>query len=350
MAKKAAYGAAALIGLAVIVYSAIWWISADRLRDDLDGWAADMRGRGWTVSYDRVRIEGYPASLAAIVEAPSIGAPEGIGGWRWQGPRMAAKARPWKPGRIVLDGAGIHRFRSAGADAEPIRVAMGDAFGLVLRLADARATKIVLKLADIEIGAPGRALPRRLGEAEATIHLPERPGRVEEGRGPEPPGPTIAASFRDIELDRGDSAADGRTIEEVALAAKLIGPLPRDTTARSLAVWRDGGGTIEIGELSLRWQEAKGKGSGTVALDRDLQPLAALTIRIDGYAGLVRSLVARGWLKRRDAGAIQLGLDLFARASTGQPGTVALPLTFQNRRVFLGPISVMRLPRIEWGD
>ena len=349
MARKAVYGTAALVGLLVIAYSAIWWSSAERFRGELDGWAADMRGRGWTVSYDRVRIEGYPASIAATVEAPSIGAPEGAGGWRWQGPRVTAKARPWNPGRIVLDGAGIHRFRTGGADADPVRIAAGDAFGLILRLTDARATKVVLRLSDIEIDAPGRSLPRGLGEAEAAISLPDGTARVEDGRGPEPPGPSIEASLRVIEFDRGDSATRGGAIEEASLTARLIGPFPRDATAQSLAVWRDGGGTIEIGELSLRWQKVNGKGSGTVALDRDLQPLAALTIRIEGYADLVRSLVDRGWLKRRDAGAIQLGLDLFARAGTEQPGAVAVPLTFQNRRVFLGPISVMRLPRIEWG-
>ncbi len=349
MAKKAVYGTAALIGLVAVAYSAVWWSSAKRFRGEIAGWATDMRGRGWTVSYDGVRIEGYPASLTAIVEAPSIGAPEGAGGWRWQGPRMAAKVRPWNPGRIALDGAGIHRFRTEGADAEPIRIAAGDAFGLILRLTDARATKVVLKLSDIEIEAPGRALPRRLKEAEAAIRLLDRPARVEDGRGPEPPGLSIAASLREIEFGRGASTARGGTIEEASLTAKLIGPFPRDATAQSLAVWRDGGGTLEIGSLSLRWQQANGKGSGTVALDRDLQPLAALTIRIEGYAGLVRSLVDRGWLKRRDAGAIQLGLDLIARAGTGQPGTIAMPLTIQNRRLSFGPISVTQLPRIEWG-
>ena len=349
MAKKAVYGAAALIGIAAVAYSAVWWSSAERFRGEIDGWAADMRGRGWTVSYDRVRIEGYPASLTAIVEAPSIGAPAGAGGWHWQGPRMTAKVRPWNPGRIALDGGGIHRFQTEGADSEPVRIAAGDAFGLILRLTDAQATKIVLKLSDIEIDAPGRILPRRLKEAEAAIRLPDRPARVEDGRGPEPPGPSIAASLRDIEFGRGAPAARGGTIEEASLTAKLIGPFPRDATAQSLAVWRDGGGTLEIGALSLRWQKANGNGSGTVALDRDLQPLAALTIRIEGYADLVRSLVDRGWLKRRDAGAIQLGLDLIARAGTGRPGTIATPLTIQNRRLSFGPISVTQLPRIEWG-
>ncbi|MDE0333993.1 MAG: DUF2125 domain-containing protein [Defluviicoccus sp.] len=349
MARRAVYGTAALIGLAAVVYSAAWWVAADRFRGELDGWAADMRGRGWSVSYDLARIEGYPASLTAVVEVPSIGAPEKAGGWRWRGPRMTAKVQPWNFGRIALDGAGDHRFQAGGADEDPVRVAMGNAFGLVLRLADAEATKIVLRLGDIAIDAPGGTLPRRVEDAEATVLLPDRPGRADAGRGPEPAGPTVTLGLRDVDFGEAASGGRLRAIDEASLTAKLIGPLPRGATATSLAVWRDGGGTLEIGEVSLRSGKTKGKGSGTVALDRNLQPLAALSIRVEGYADLVRSLVAHGWLTGRDAGAIRLGLDLFARASTGQPGTVALPITVQNRRLFLGPISAMRLPPIEWG-
>ena len=77
MAKKAALGAAALIGLAAIVYCAIWWTSAEWLRGELDGWAADMRGRGWT-SRTRMRIE---ASRFAYRDRrrTSIAAPETSG-------------------------------------------------------------------------------------------------------------------------------------------------------------------------------------------------------------------------------------------------------------------------------
>ena len=264
MAKKAALGAAALIGLAAIVYCAIWWTSAEWLRGELDGWAADMRGRGWTVSYERMRIEGFPASLTAIVDAPSIAAPETSGGWSWQGPQIAAKVRPWNTGRIEFQGAGVHRIRTAGAGREPIRVTAGSAFGLILRLAEARATKIALGLGNVAIDAPGHALPRKFKEADATILVPERPGRADEGRGPEPPGPTIAVSLGEIEFGGTQSDAHGRAIEEASLTAKLIGPPPRDARAGSLAVWRDGGGTVEIGEISIVWQKANGKGSGTV--------------------------------------------------------------------------------------
>ncbi len=349
MAKKAAYGAAALIGLAAIVYSAIWWISADRLRGELDGRAADMRANGWSVSYERVRIDGYPVSVTATVDAPSVAAPRSAGGWSWRGPRVTATMRPWNPDRIVLDGAGIHRLRVTGKDPASMRVTAGSTFGLVLFLAEAQATKIVLKLEDVAIDGTVEPLPRKIEAAEATISLPEHPGRADLGRGPEPPGPTIALRLVGIDFSDAEATGRGLGIEEASLTAKLIGPTPRETTARALAVWRDGGGTLEIADASLRSQGTTAKGSGTVALDRDLQPLAALSIRIEGYGKLLRTLVAQGWMKKGDAGAIRLGLDLVARASSGRKGTIAMPLTIQDRRLSFGPISVTQLPRIDWG-
>lgn len=350
MSRKAAYGAAALIGLAAIVYSAIWWISADRLRGELDGWAADMRANGWSVSYDRVRIDGYPVSVTATVDAPSIEAPRSAGGWSWRGPRLTATIRPWNPGRIVLDGAGVHRLRLADKEWEPIRVTVGSSFGLVLLLAEARATKIVLNLEDVAIDATVDGLPKNIEEADATILLPEQPGRADRGRGSEPAGPTIALRLAKIQFSTVEATGRGLGIEEASWRAKLIGPLPREATARALAVWRDGGGTLEIANASIGSQGASARGSGTVALDRDLQPLAALSIRIDGYRELLRSLVAQGWMKRNDAGAIRLGLDLVAGASSGRKGEIAMPLTIQNRRLSFGPISVTQLPWIDWGS
>ena len=341
-ARKAAFGAAAFV-LAALVYSAIWWIVADALRESFDGWAAEMRARGWSVSYERFRIEGYPGPLAPILDAPSIAAPEASGGWRWQGPRVTARAWPWNPSRIAFAAPGEHRVRAGGADIPPIRVKMGVASGLLLRAAAGHETRIVLTLGDIAIRAPDRNPPRTIADAEATIALPDRPGRADAGRGPEPPGPTIALRLAGLDLGGQD-----RDIDEVSLTAKLTGPVPRAATASALAVWRDGGGVVEIGKIALRRRRASVNGSGTVALDRDLQPIAALSLRIEGRGDLLRALVAHGAVEKRNAGAIGLALQLLAGAGKGRDGGTALPVTVQDRRLFLGPLSVMRLPRIDW--
>ena len=340
MARKAALAAAALIVLAAIVYSAVWWIVAERLREGLDGWAADMRARGWSVSYEQFRIEGYPGPLVPVVDAPSVAAPRDSGGWLWRGPRLTGRAWPWRPSRIAFTAPGEHRVRPGGGGA-PVGMRLGVASGSFLR--PGGETRIVLALADIAILAPDGNLPRAVARADATVVLPDRPGRADRGRGPEPPGPTVTLRLQGIA-----TSGQGGEIDELALAAKLTGPVPRATTARALSVWRDGGGVLEIGEAALRARRADVRGSGTVALDADLQPIAALSLRVEGRADLLRLLVALGAVGQRDAGAIGVGLQLFAGAGKGRGGGTGLPVTIQNRRLYIGPLSVMRLPRIDW--
>ena len=337
MARKAAFGAAALCLLAAIAYSALWWVAADRLRRELDGWAAEMRARGWTVSYQRMRIEGYPGPLAPILEAPSVAAP----GWRWEGPTVAARAWPWHPSRIAFAAPGEHRIWTGEADALPIRARFGEATGLLRR--PRGETAIDLALGNIEIRMPGGKEPRSIAAAQASIVVPDPPGRADQGRGPEPPGPTIELGLSGIAL-----AGSERGIDSLSLAAKLIGPTPRAATSRALALWRDAGGVVEIGDAEVRSRGARVAGSGTIALDRDLQPIAAFSVRIDGSADLLRLLVALGAVEKRDAGAIGLGLQLLAKANEGKDDSTGLPVTIQDRRLYLGPLSIMRLPRIDW--
>ena len=341
MARKAAFWAAALVALAAIAYSAAWWIAADRLREGFDGWAADMRARGWSVSFARFEVAGYPGPLAPVVDAPAVAAPPGAGGWRWRGPRLAARAWPWNPSRIAFAGTGEHRFEIS-ADGAPVSATLGRATGLLLR--GGGETSVALSLGDIAIRGPGRGAPLRVDGAEATIVLPDEPGRADQGRGPEPPGPTLALRLTGIE-----PGGEGQRIDAASLAAKLTGPVPRATAARALAAWRDGGGVVEIGEIGLRARAASVTGAGTLALDRGLQPIAALSLRIDGTGDLLRLLVALGAVSQRDAGAVGLGLHMLARAGKGEDGKGAFPVTIQNRRLYIGPLSVTRLPRIDWG-
>ena len=342
MARKAAFAAAALIVLAAFVYSAVWWIVADRLRDGFDGWAADMRARGWSISYEGFRIEGYPGPLVPVVDAPSVTAPDTAGGWAWQGPRLTARAWPWRPSRIAFAAPGEHRIQPGGASAEPVSARPGGASGLLLR--PAGETRIELALRDVAIRARDPNLPRAIARADIAMVLPDRPGRADRGRGPEPPGPTVTLRLAGIDVS-------GRSvqIDRLSLALKLIGPVPRAATARALAVWRDGGGVLEIDEAALSAGRARLRGSGTVALDRDLQPIAALSLRIEGRSDLLHLLVALGAVDQRHAGAMNLGLQLLAGARKGREGGIGLPVTIQDRRLHLGPLPVMRLPRIDWG-
>ena len=49
-----------------------------------------------------------------------------------------------------------------------------------------------------------------------------------------------------------------------------------------LIQWRDKGGTVEVTRLNLDHGPLRLNGEGTFALDRDLQPVGTLTVRVEG--------------------------------------------------------------------
>ncbi|MBT7760018.1 MAG: DUF2125 domain-containing protein, partial [Rhodospirillaceae bacterium] len=116
----------------------------------------------------------------------------------------------------------------------------------------------------------------------------------------------------------------------------------------ALGDWRDSGGTLDIKRLHLDWGGMKFDGDGTLALDADLQPVGAMKARIKGYRELVDGLVRARQIRERDADMAKFVLNMVARATPGGENTVTVPVTIQDRRLFIGPASLMNLPRIDW--
>ena len=86
------------------------------------------------------------------------------------------------------------------------------------------------------------------------------------------------------------------------------------------------------------------EGEGAVVLDDDLQPEDAMTARIPDVDKIVQALAASGALDRRTAFAAVL----VARTLGRDDGSIRLPVSLQDRRLYLGPAPLLKLGRIEW--
>ena len=67
----------------------------------------------------------------------------------------------------------------------------------------------------------------------------------------------------------------GDTLSGFSFAALIKGALPPGPFAQALAQWRDGGGTIDLQSVRVRWGSLLLDASGTLALDSSLQPEGA---------------------------------------------------------------------------
>jgi hypothetical protein len=137
-------------------------------------------------------------------------------------------------------------------------------------------------------------------------------------------------------------------VDEIAMGVTLMGPISSAPARAAATAWRDLGGTLELDHLMARWGTLGVTGSGTVALDADLQPIGAFSAAVEGYDELLKALVAAGQMRAGDARLAQFALGMLAKAGLDGRPEIATSFTIQNGEMFLGTVKLGKAPRIVW--
>lgn len=351
--RKWLFALGAIVALAVASHGAYWWIAAGELRGGIARWVEDRREAGWTIDHATPTIDGYPLRVRATIGDPDIAGP-GPGdtlAWRWRGPRLRLAFRPWAPREIMIAFPGRHRVDlDRGGRREIIEASAGSADGWARLATDGRIESIRLDFVAVDASWRGRSGRLRLGRLGVTLLVSEASGAgAATPLSAEPSGPVLSISAADVTLPEGPRYPLGRTVAAVAIDAKLLGGLRvAASVARSLAAWRDAGGTVEIRRLDVDWGVFGLSSDGTFALDRALRPIAAMTARIRGYRETIDALVETGYVKARDGLVAKLVLGVVARATPGGTSRLTVPVTIQNGILSAGPARLLRMPEIDW--
>jgi hypothetical protein len=311
--------------------SAYWLWSAARLEQGIAAWSAEQRARGYEIAYRGPAIGGYPFALTARFEAPRIASPKG---WRWQGPTVTGRAAIWSPLEIALDFSGRHRVigpRDAPAEAEAAR-----ATAVLRLLRDGRVERA-------EAEARGATL-RRDGRVLSAEGVTARLGPRRPAEGTRPRGLALAGAARGIVLPEESAGPLGPSLRRLDFEGVLLGEVPPGEGREMLARWRDDGGGLEIGRLALEWGPLALEGKGSLGLDQGLRPAGEIASRISGLSGTLDRLVAARLVTAERARLVKLALFALADGTDGQGRpVVALPITLQGGRLYLGPAPVLRL-------
>src|SRR5665213_1167262 len=142
----------------------------------------------------------------------------------------------------------------------------------------------------------------------------------------------------------------GGTIQEISGAATIDGAMSQGPVPQMLAGWRNRGGVIQLNQGHLHWDALDIEATGTLALDDQLQPLAALTAKITGQDSILDAAVQAGNLRPSDAGLAKAVLGLISQPGADGQKQVTLPISAQNQRLFLGPAAIARLPTLNWDE
>lgn len=323
----------------------LWWFhAADTLRARLAAWEAEERARAGFVEHGPVRVGGFPLRLRAETTDIRLRRADGL---TWRGDGLTAAAPPWRPGDVTFVLTGVHHLSLPAAAARPpltLTAQGGSGQVRIDRQGQLQAARLALdtvRLAPADVPAAPAVTAQRL-TASAT-------------RPPVPPathaetGLSLSATAQGLTLPEALVTPLGRTLEALALDLRVLGSPPQALTPQALAAWSEAGGTVEVERLDLQWGPLGAAAEGTLALDADLQPLAALTARLTGYEAALDAFARAGMLAPNQANLAKVALNLLARRPQPEAEPVlTAPVTLQDRWLYVGPVRLLPVPQMIW--
>ncbi|WP_158287556.1 DUF2125 domain-containing protein [Falsiroseomonas bella] len=324
-------------------HAVLWRGMANGLEQGWQVWVQLRRAQGWRVEHTEPVRGGWPLSATLTIarvrlEGGATTLPGGIA--LTATPVVLRVSLPWLD-RLSVELPGQQRLR-LGAAEFPFAADMLTA--TVPLEPDTPPSSAELRGERLRIGTPAGGVEVRslmltaAGSASATETEPALALRL---------------GAEGVELPAGSgrgAEALGRSIQSLAADLWVSGPVPpgRAPAARAES-WRDGGGTLELRSLALRWGEVAAQGAATLAFDDALQPMGAGTLRISGAVAALETLAEAGVVGRRAATTARTILPLLSRpsAETGVP-EIEVPLTLEDRVLALARIPVLRFAPLDW--
>lgn len=339
-----------LLLLTATGYGALWLHAAGLVRDGLAQWTAARRAEGYTVDYGTPSISAFPFMIRLRVERAAMVAP--AQGWRWTSQGIEATVKPWSLRTVALQSLGPQEVSFHARDGgETVTASAAEAHGFIIIGSSGRVERTMLDAAGVSLSAP-TTIPQPITATTAHAEVALPPGTAAAPSGPGlPPSTSLAFRIQDLTIPEVAAGPLGPRLSLVSVSGQILGTVPAGNLHAALTAWRDAGGTAEIKSLDLVWGSLRLSGNATVALDPAMQPEGAGTTEIRGYAEMVDALVAKGLVRASDAGFIKAGLGLLAKTPPdGGPKVLKVPLTVQGQTLSVGPIRLLRIPRINWPE
>ena len=334
----------AITAISITAYVVFWFVAASYLREGAEEWTAARRAEGYGVGYSKFKVGGFPFHLRLTVEDPKFSPPGERSPWAWSGARVEAETRPWTLGRIKIRLLGLQRLTFPLAGSPVTYRGMADDISADLTFSGEWPSMGEVKVSELNFSAEEG--DGRFAAHSATLHFLRNPAKDADYR-----TTTIDTELtaKGLVLPDGLAIPLGNRIDRLSLNADVMGRIDAGPWPRSLSEWRDAGGTIEVTSLHISYGPLVLWTKGTLALDGDMQLTGSFTAKVQGFFETVDTLRKQGLIRLRDAVTAKIVLGALSRKSgNGGPPTLNLALTLQDRKVFAGPVALVRLPAIEW--
>lgn len=324
-------------------YAVYWYQVAQVFEQNLAAWPEQWRSQGYQVTMDRSAVHGFPWRLRSSIDRFELRSPPESGAWslsRIHGTTYVT-AEPWNP-----LGFGVELDRrqswllSDGLRRDQLSLLSHEAYARVDLALNGQVRRIGFSSLRVWLKPHNSLrLPVREVQARLVIEVASAPDARADA--------SFLVRLNDVTIDPSPSPALGNLIKRIELQGYITGQYPGTLSSHALAQWRDGGGVVEVSELLVNWGPLAVTADTTITLDQDLQPLMAGTAIVRGHDQAIDALVVGGLMNQAQATTTKIALA--AMADTDEGGAkVRLPITIQDGFLYLGPLKVAAVPRIDW--
>jgi hypothetical protein len=329
--------------LVIVGYVGAWFSAASVLKNQSARWIEAQRSSGYTINHAEPAVSGFPFEVVITYADWSMRAPVTNNGWVWRTPAITVSAQPFAPLSFTVDLAGEHKvsglWTPPGVDAK--LTATQASFRPTLTT-EGRIAEIVAAIENLNsTGIRGdQSLVGIESAALSVVHI----------RDAEKPSWQIKADVTNWHAPlMENTSAFGEKIRKLSVDATLEGTLPSGTLPQALKTWHESGGTLEVRELLFDWPPLAVNATGTLALDRQLQPVGALTATFRGFMESLDALAKQNTIERRDADTAQTVLGLLAKKPEGGGAPeLNISVAVQDHKLYVGPVPLMELEPVEW--
>lgn len=341
-ARRTGYGLAALLLLAAIAHTVLWWQGTRLLEQEAARWIAAREAEGMAVRHGPPVRGGWPfAARLSLPDAAASGVlqveRQGSVPVSFRTPAIVLEVALGAPRTLVIEVASPFRIAAPGFDAT------GEA-----RLLRIQAPLVQQGRQAPDLIAQGLVIATagdRLAAEDLTLVAVRDPA----ARGDQP-ALSLLLTANGVDLPASSQPALGARVARAVLDIHLVGMPPGRGSAQAQALaWRDAGGFVQIPRLLLDWGPLSLDADATLALDQAAQPSGEGRARMAGLPATLDRLMQAGLIDRQAAQAGRTIVAFMQRTPAGGgPPVVELPLALRNRVLSAGRLTLLQLPPIAW--
>ena len=293
-----------------------WFVVAYQIEARVEAAVADLRTRGWEVSFDEISTTGFPMRIDTTLRDLSINSPDGR--LAWKAPLFRFYALSYQPNRVIAVWPQQQSLRVAGQSFD---ISAQD-----LRTSATAGLSTDLPLNSVTVGSGLAAVEAQSGWGIGMDRLAATADRM---------GTTYDLF---LEAEGLRPATFSSNIGLLRLDAQLMLDGPVTLRSRTAPLFKG----VELHELRLAQGEVALTGTGRLAPDQRGYLAGSVTFAVEDWRGFLDLLGAGGVLTQEQRPFLEGALEEMAQGSN----RIKIPVTLADGNVSALGLVLLDAPRV----